>query len=214
MALRDHVLSGVHNVVFDLGGVLVEWDPESIVAAVFEAPQVQAAVRRAVFEHPDWLALDRGTLSEEEAVARFARRAAQPAAAMRRLMDQVRVSLAPKADALALLEELDERGVPLYCLSNMHVRNIAYLQERYDFFRRFRGMVISAQVRMIKPEPEIFAHLLAACRLEAAHSVFVDDYPANVAAARVAGLHSVLFTSAAECRRQLQALLGNFRPPS
>lgn len=207
-------MSGVHNVVFDLGGVLVEWDPESIVAAVFAAPQVQAAVRRAVFEHPDWLALDRGTLSEEEAVARFARRAAQPEAAMRRLMDQVRVSLAPKADALALLEELDERGVPLYCLSNMHVRNIAYLQERYDFFRRFRGMVISAQVRMIKPEPEIFAHLLAVCRLEAAHSVFVDDYPANVAAARAAGLQSVLFTSTAECRRQLQALLGNFRPPS
>lgn len=198
----------VQNVIFDLGGVLLNWDVDAITAAVFDDPGARATIKRVVFDHPDWLAMDQGTLPEDEAVQRFARRAAQPVDAMERLMDQVRASLTPKPDTLALLEELDGRGVPLYCLSNMHERNIAYLRERYDFFARFRGMVISAHIKIIKPEPGIFEHLLSTYSLDPARSVFVDDHPANVAGARAVGLQAVLFTDAASCRRQLDALLG------
>ena len=200
--------SSVQNVIFDLGGVLLNWDVDAIIAAVFEQTDARSTVKRTVFDHPDWLAMDRGTLPEDEAVQRFARRAGQPVDSMEKLMDQVRASLTPKPDTLALLEELDGRGVPLYCLSNMHERNIAYLRERYDFFSHFRGIVISAHVELIKPEPGIFEHLLFTYRLDPAQSVFVDDHPANVDGARAVGLQAVLFTDAVSCRRQLDALLG------
>ena len=200
--------SSVQNVIFDLGGVLLNWDVDAIIAAVFDSPEARDTVKRVVFDHPDWLAMDQGTLPEDEAVQRFARRADQPVDSMERLMDQVRASLTPKPDSLALLEELDGRGVPLYCLSNMHELNIAYLRERYDFFSRFRGIVISAHVEIIKPDAGIFEHLLSTCDLDPAQSVFVDDHPANVEGARAVGLQAVLFTDAASCRRQLDALLG------
>jgi len=198
----------VRNVIFDLGGVLLNWDVDAIIAAVFDHPEERATVRRTVFDHPDWLAMDQGTLPEDEAIQRFAARADLPVDAMGRLMDQVRASLTPKPDTVALLEELDGRGVPLYCLSNMHERNIAYLRERYDLFGCFRGIVISAHVKIIKPDAAIFEHLLSTCGLDPAQSVFVDDHPANVEGARAVGLQAILFTDAASCRRELDALLG------
>jgi HAD superfamily hydrolase (TIGR01509 family) len=197
----------LRNVIFDLGGVLLHWNAEALTDAAFDHPNARAAVRRGVFEHPDWVALDRGTLGEEEAVRRFTRRTGQSASAMVRLMDRVRAFLTPKSDTLQLLEELHARGTPLFCLSNMHEKNFAYLRERYDFFHRFRGIIISAHVKMVKPEPGIFQHLLSTYDLDPVQSVFIDDDPANVAAARAVGLHAVLFSNADACRRQLAPLL-------
>ena len=198
----------IYNVIFDLGGVLLDWDEDAIVAAVFDDPETRAAVKRAVFKHDDWLALDRGALDEEEAVDRFATRSGLTPAAMERLMEQVRIALAPKPDSLTLLEELHGRGVPLYCLSNMQGRNWTYLQENYDFWDRFLGIVISADLKLLKPEPDIYLHLLSAYDLDPVRSVFIDDTPANVTGARAVGLNAIRFTSAESCRRQLDALLG------
>jgi HAD superfamily hydrolase (TIGR01509 family) len=197
----------LQNVIFDLGGVLLHWDAEAVTAAAFEHPDARAAVRHGVFAHPDWVALDRGTLAEEEAVRRFAQRAGQPVSSMVRLMDEVRAFLTPKPETLQLLEELHARGIPLFCLSNMHERNSAYLRKSYDFFDRFRGIVMSAHVKMVKPEPGIFQHLLSTYDLDPGQSLFIDDDPVNVAGARAVGLQAVLFTDAAACRRQLDRLL-------
>ena len=197
----------VSTVIFDLGGVLLDWDVDAIVAAVFADPQVQKSVRATVFDHPDWLALDGGTLGEEEAIQRFAQRSGQPVSSMEQLMQQVRLSLTPKADSLALLDELHARGVPLYCLSNMHVKNFAYLEETYSFWDRFEGIVISADIKMFKPNADIFEYLLCEYDLDPAECVFVDDHPANVEGARAVGLGAILFTAADDCRRQLDGLL-------
>ena len=197
----------IANVIFDLGGVLLDWDADAIVAAVFTDQAAQKSVRAAVFDHPDWLALDGGTLDEEEAIQRFAQRSGQPISCMEQLMQQVRLSLVPKADSLVLLDELHARGIPLYCLSNMHTKNFAYLEETYSFWDRFEGIVISASIKMIKPEPDIFQYLLSKYDLDPAKCVFIDDHPANIEGARAVGLSAILFTSSDDCRRQLDGLL-------
>jgi putative hydrolase of the HAD superfamily len=194
------------GVIFDLGGVLLRWDTRAIVAAAFAEPDARATVHQAVFAHPDWLELDRGTLSEEAAVRRFAARSGQPPAALCALMEHVRRGLVPLPESVELLEELGAVGVPLYCLSNMHARNITYLTERYTFLRRFRDAVFSAQVQMIKPEPGIFALAAARFGMAPGSCVFVDDARPNVEAAARAGWRALLFTDAAGCRRQLQEL--------
>ena len=199
----------IANVIFDLGGVLLDWDVDAIIAPVFSDPDAHAAVRRAVFDHPDWLALDQGTLTEEEAVPRFVERSGQSETDVRALMDQVRIGLAPKPESVALLRDLHDRGIPLYCLSNMHEKNMAYLRKHRDFFDCFRGIVISAPLKMIKPDPDIYRHLIDAYHLDPAVSLFIDDHPANVDGARAIGLQSIQFTTAADCRRQIDALLSN-----
>lgn len=193
--------------MFDLGGVLVQWRAEVILARAFADPGARAAVRASLFDSQDWIELDRGTLSEAEALTRTAARTGQPMAALTRLMDIVRDSLEAQPDTVDLLADLHRGGVPLYCLSNMHHRSIAHLRQRYPFFAWFRGVVISAEVQMVKPEPGIYRHLLTQYGLDGSRTVFVDDYPANCRGAEAVGLRSLCFTTAADCRRQLQTLL-------
>ena len=87
----------VVNIVFDLGGVVVTWEPEAIIAQVFADPMVQALVHTAIFRHADWLALDRGTLPWQEAVKRGAHRTGLSEAEVGTLLQQVppRWSLSP-----------------------------------------------------------------------------------------------------------------------
>jgi putative hydrolase of the HAD superfamily len=199
--------SAVHNVIFDLGGVVLEWNPDAILENHYADPSVRESVKAALFQHPDWVQMDRGTLSEAEVIERLAQRTGIASAALTGLMEAVRRSLQPKPDTLALLEDLAGRQVPLYCLSNMPASTFAYLRDRYDFWSMFRGIVISGEIKMIKPEREIFDHLLRLYGLSAAETVFVDDHPPNIEAARALGLGTVLFRDARQCRAELDRLL-------
>ena len=194
------------NVVFDLGGVLLTWDPESIVSGMFSDPHVQELVLDKVFKHPDWLELDRGTLDPQVAVDQWTERTGLPRADMDRLMAQVPHALAPMDDSIALLPRLKQNGHPLYCLSNMHTASIAHLEESYSFFDHFGGAVVSCRIHAIKPEPEIYSHLLETFDLEPRDTVFIDDMEYNLTAAAEFGIRTILFWNAGQCERDLIAL--------
>jgi putative hydrolase of the HAD superfamily len=198
-------------VIFDLGGVVLDWRPLELLRRFYagQGDELRDRVRRAVFDHPDWLELDRGTLSHAQAVPRFAARAGRDEPEMARLLLAVRDSLQPIPATVELLRELAAAGVPLYCLSNMHAEIAAWLLRTQDFWPVFRGVVFSADERLIKPEPEIFLRLLQRHGLAAARTAFVDDHPANVAAARALGLHAVAFDDAAQCRDALHRWLSD-----
>src|SRR5207245_8593603 len=161
---------------------------------------------RAVFEHPRWVDLDRGTVEEDDAVAECAARVGCAPAAMARLLHAARESLVPLPAGVALLEELAARGRALYCLTNMSRATFTQVRPKYDFWNRFKGIVVSAHVRMIKPDPQIFRHLLATHSIDAATSVFIDDHPPNVEAAREVGLTAVRFDGGPECLAAVRAL--------
>lgn len=198
----------MRNVIFDLGGVVLEWNPDAILEGYYTDPQERAAMKTALFKHPDWLQMDRGTLTESEALARLQQRTGRPAAELSGLFDAVRGSLQPKADTLALLKSLARRDVPLYCLSNMPASTFAYLREQHAFWNVFKGIVISGEIKMAKPEREIFEYLLRRYALAAADTVFVDDHAPNIAAAEKVGLHTVWFRDARQCALELEQLLG------
>jgi putative hydrolase of the HAD superfamily len=119
----------------------------------------------------------------------------------------VRDSLVAKPDTVTLMRALHGRGIALYCLSNMPASIYAQLRIRHEFWDVFRGIVISGEVMMVKPEPEVFTHLLERFGLRAQETVFIDDLPANIEAARRIGLHTILFRDAAQCRQELDRLL-------
>jgi HAD superfamily hydrolase (TIGR01509 family) len=115
--------------------------------------------------------------------------------------------LIPIEGSVALLRELSRRGVPLYGLSNMSAPTFAYLRERYDHWGLFGGIVISAEVKLVKPEAAIFAHLCQAHAIEPTQTVFIDDHLPNVEAARRIGFATIHFHDPVQCRRELTALL-------
>ena len=194
------------NLVFDLGGVVVRWDPDAIIAGVFSDAAIRSRVKTDVFSHPDWLEVDRGTLEPDEVVRRTAQRTGIAESALRKMVLAVPASLVPLPDTVDLLYRLKARGHPLYCLSNMGFASIEYLERGHRFFEVFSGKVISCRLKLCKPEPAIFEHALKTYKLEAAETIFIDDVEKNVAAAGKLGIRTILFTSAVQCERELHAL--------
>ncbi len=197
------------NVIFDLGGVVIEWNPDRILDAYYADPEARVIMKTQMFQHPDWLQLDRGTMNETELLARLGVRTGRPAAELSGLFDAVRESLHAKPDTVALLEKLHRRGVPLYCLSNISSDIFEFLRERHSFWGVFRGIVISGDLKIMKPEAEIFEFLLKRYGLTAAQSVFIDDNGTNIEAARALGIHAVWFKSAGQCELELEEILAS-----
>ena len=194
------------NLVFDLGGVVVRWDPDAIVAGVFSDPAMRAKVKRGVFEDPDWLELDRGTLGREEAIARAAKRTGVAVDEIKRLLHAVPPSLVLFPDTVDLLYRLQRQGHPLYCLSNMHFASIEYLEQTHTFWDVFKGRVISCRLQLCKPEAGIYEHLLQTYGLEPAKTLFIDDVQKNLDAAAKLGIKTLRFENAAQCERELRKL--------
>jgi putative hydrolase of the HAD superfamily len=189
------------SVVFDVGNVLLSWDTRALLREHLPAGADLERYRLAMFDHADWIDLDRGTLDEEEALLRFRERTGAPVELLQRLVGASKSSLAPMPESLAFLEELHRGGaVGLYVLSNMSHATWDYLRPRHDFWRRFQGIVISAQVRLVKPDPAIYRHLLEQFALDPAETVFFDDRPENIAGAKSVGLQAHQFDHAATAR--------------
>jgi putative hydrolase of the HAD superfamily len=194
------------NLIFDLGGVVVRWDPDAIIAGVFSQDDARKKAGQAVFAHPDWIELDRGTLGRDEAIRRAAQRSGIAEAEIRKLLLAVPPSLVPFPETVDLLYRLKARGVPLYCLSNMHFASIEHLEREHKFFEVFSGKVISCRLNLCKPENAIYEHALKTYGLKPRDTVFIDDVDVNVAAAAALGIRTIQFQNAAQCERELRAL--------
>jgi HAD superfamily hydrolase (TIGR01509 family) len=199
--------AAVRNVIFDLGGVVLDWNPDQIVARLEPVAELRAALKDALFGHPDWRMFDRGSLSEPELIERLQLRIGAARHEVEAILEAVRSSLVEKPETLKLIRALQGRGTPLYCLSNMPATIYTHLRQRHSFWDAFSGIVISGEVQMMKPDPEVFVHLLDRFKLRAEESVFVDDLFANIESARKVGLHTVWFKDAAQCRRELDQFL-------
>jgi putative hydrolase of the HAD superfamily len=197
----------MRNVIMDLGGVLLEWNPDRILEPFQPDPLLRTQLRATLFGHPDWRQFDRGTLTESELLDRLQQRTGRSRDEFVAIIDAVRHALLAKPDVVELVMGLRQRGFDLYCLSNMPAPIYAHLRERHGFWHVFRGIVISGEIQLMKPEPEVFLHLLDRFGLQAQESVFVDDLEVNVEAARAVGLHAILFRSTAQCQQELDELL-------
>jgi putative hydrolase of the HAD superfamily len=171
------------SVIFDLGGVVFRWNPDEITRNFCLDEAKRSLIKREVFKHPDWLEMDRGVLQEHEAVQRFHSRTGLPLAEVSDLMQAVKESLLPIPETVELLEELANQDVPLYCLSNMSAATAKYLRAQHSFWRVFRGIVISAEIHVVKPDPAIFEYIVDRYRLTPGNTIFIDDHRPNIESA-------------------------------
>ncbi len=197
------------NVIFDFGGVLLRWEPQEIIDAFYAEEDLRSALSLNVFRHPDWIEMDRGSLADAAAVDRFAARMNRPVQEMQALLQLIKESLVPLPETVELVHELAGRGVPLYGLSNMPVSTFTYLRGRYDHWRLFQGIVISGEVKLIKPDPAIFEYICLQHQLEPSATIFVDDHSPNIEAAEKLGFRTILFRDAERCAQDLNTFLRN-----
>ena len=191
------------NIVFDLGGVVFNWQPDKIIQSVFDDLETQQLVKTQIFAHPDWVELDRGTLILEQAIERAALRTKLPISKISELMHKIPQSLTPIDESIELLRSIRDTDNKFFVLSNMHIASIAYLEREHTIWDMFNGRVISCRIGKVKPEIEIYQHLLTEHRLLAEETVFIDDLELNLVAAASLGIHTIKFTNAAQCRTDL-----------
>lgn len=195
----------VKAVVFDLGGVLIDWDPRYLYRKLLDD---EAAVEEflATVCTPEWNAeQDRGRPFAEgvaELVERHPVHAAAITAYHERWPEMLGGAVGGTVEVLA---ELRAAGVPVYALTNWSAETFGIARERFEFLEWFDGVLVSGEERMIKPDPAIFRLLLDRFGLDPGATFYIDDSPANVAAADRLGLDAVRFTSPAQLRRDLEA---------
>ncbi len=197
-----------HNVIFDIGNVLLRWDPAGVIAEQFSPDTAEKLKSAESAIHDHWHDLDRGVLTRDEAINLFAELAEIPLKLMREVYYALKNSLYLNAGTYDLLMGLSENGFPLFCISNMSLDFWEYLKIRYSFWSVFSAIIISAEVRLIKPDKAIFRHAFDRFGIEPEHSIFIDDSPLNIAAADELGLKGILFRDAGSCRRQLEEITG------
>jgi 2-haloacid dehalogenase len=193
----------VKAVVFDLGGVLIDWDPRYLYRKLLAD---EAAVEEflATVATPEWNAeLDRGR-PFAEGVAELAERHPAHAAAIAAYHERWPEMLGGDLPGtVELLAELRAAGVPLYALTNWSAETFAATRQRFEFLGWFDGLVVSGEEGMVKPDPRLFRVLLDRFGLAPEVIFYVDDSPANVAAARRLGIDAVQFTDPGRLRRDL-----------
>jgi putative hydrolase of the HAD superfamily len=195
------------NVVFDVGNVLVRWSPIEIMQAALvsdtsDRRDIEAWAAR-FFGHELWLRLNRGHFTEAEAQILFARELGMSLSQVSAVFHYVKDTQTAVPGTHEILRRLHRAGYPLYGLTDNVHEIVAYLRTRYDFWQYFRGVLVSAEVNLLKPEPAIYRRLLSDYGLEARRSVLVDDTPRNVDGARDVGMHAIHFIDAAQCEREL-----------
>ena len=192
------------NIVFDLGGVVFNWQPDAIIRSIFEDTDIQDLIRKEIFEHTDWVELDRGTIELEQAIDRGATRTGLPSEDIERLLGAVPRFLTPIEATIDLIHDLSHTENRLFVLSNMHLASIAYLEQHHAIWDLFDGIVISSRIQMVKPELQIYEYLLKLYRLEPSETVFIDDLRENLLAASSVGIKTIQFVDSAQCAHALE----------
>ena len=197
----------INAITFDLGGVLIDWNPRHLYRKLYGADE--AGMERLLTDvcNPEWNAqLDAGR-PLAEAVAELA--AAHPdqaemIVAYGQRWDEM---LGPAfEETVAILREVRAAGYPTYALSNWSAETFEVTRRRYPFLDEMDGILISGEVGVGKPDPAIFRAFLARFGLTAGETVFIDDWDRNVATASSLGIVAIQFRGAAKLRADLRAL--------
>lgn len=193
------------TVVFDLGGVLIDWNPRHLYRRLFGD---EAAMERFLAEvcTMQWNEQQDAGRGWDEAIATLSAQHPQHAgliAAYRARCDEMLGG--PLAPSVAVLDELRGRNLRLYALTNWSHETFPIAWDRYDFLHWFAGVMVSGQERLLKPDPAIFRRLLSRFGLLPQRTIYIDDASRNVDAARRLGMHGLLFRDAATLRAELCA---------
>ncbi len=187
--------------IFDFGAVLFRWRPHVLLAEVLPQRVTDEASARhwaaQIFQsyQGDWGDFDDGKVSVPELVARISARTGLAPEEVLAVVNAVPGELAPMADSVAILSALREAGHRLFFLSNMPEPYAQHLERSHSFVSWFEAGVFSARVGCRKPAARIFELAFARFGIAPGEAIFIDDHPANIAAAQALGLPALLFTT-------------------
>jgi 2-haloacid dehalogenase len=197
--------SQIKAVVFDFGGVLIGWDPRNLYTRYFpDEPQAMEDFL-AEISFMDWNAQQDKGRPFAEAVASLAKQFPQHANLINAYQENWRESITGIIDGtVELLWKLKETGISLYGLSNWSTETFGMVRNEFEFFNLFDEILLSGEVKLIKPEPEIFELFLQRIGRPAGECLFIDDSEPNIVTAGKLGFDTVHFISPEHLKSELE----------
>lgn len=178
----------IKNVILDMGNVLLSFDPEVSLNTFVENEEDRAIIRKELFQGPEWILGDRGTITNEQRYEPVSKRVPQRLhPQLKDCVEKWNICMQPIPGAKEFCEYLKARGYKVYVLSNA-------CNDFYNYFPRFEevsyfdGVMVSSDVHMIKPDKDIFEHFLSTYGLAAEECLFIDDVLPNVEGAKKCGI--------------------------
>lgn len=187
------------NIVFDMGQVLIRWQPEYYLSQGQFSDEDKALMRKEVFRSVEWVQLDRGSISLEEGAARMRSRLPEHlhSAVWEYAIDWYRWPMVPMPGMADLARELKEKGYGIYLLSNCSLP-LRQHYHRIPGIEVFDGVFISSEHRLLKPQREIFEKFFATFSLTPEECFFIDDAVTNIEGALECGMPGAVFRGDAE----------------
>jgi 2-haloacid dehalogenase len=198
--------TNIKAIIFDFGGVLVDWSPHNLYRHYFDQPhEIDRFLKEINFA--EWNAQQDKGHPFAQAVAEHSTKFPQYAQLIRAYHERWEDSIVGPIDGtIAILKKVKQLGYPVYGLSNWSAETFPLVREKFKFFDVFDGIVLSGEVKMIKPDPQIFRLLLEKFDLKAQACLFIDDSQINIKVAGDMDFQTVHFQSPAQLEAELSAL--------
>ena len=200
----------IRNVIFDLGGVMINYNPKEFIDSMGYDPQKSRDLCNAIFLDPVWQDMDLGIYKTyTEALEVFVQRHPE-------LEKEIRHFFEPGwMDVYTVLEDTErilydwvyEQGLDIYILSNYAADGFNHVKDKFGFFRKMKGYVVSAFEGCVKPQARMYTTLLERYGLKAEECVFIDDMERNIRAAEELGIRGILFTDPTSVKAQLGKMI-------
>jgi len=198
-------MSSINYVVFDLGGVLVDWDPRYLYRKIFDSEDEVEAFLRDIC-NSDWIIQSDAGRPLDDCIADLASEYPEHAWAIRNYRDRWQEMVGGAIEGtVEILRDLKSRDVPLYVLSNWSRDTWPFAVEQFEFLKIFDGLVVSGYEGVAKPEAKIF-HRLNDHGVRLDRAVFIDDREDNIAAAEALGMTGIHFTGPDDLAMRLAEL--------
>ena len=193
-------------VVFDIGNVLIGWDPRNLYRTVFADGAEMECFLGSICDHAWNLEQDRGRSWADAVAERIALHPGSAAAI--RAYDQRWQDMVSGAidENVAVLQGLKAAGVPVYAITNFSHGKFEECLARFPFLTTFDGVVVSAREGLVKPDPAIFRLFLDRYGFEAPDCLFIDDSAANIGTARALGMQAILYGKGVDLAAGLRSL--------
>jgi len=197
----------IKNIVFDMGNVLIKFDRNAFLDKIGVFGEDRELLMREVYLSLEWSMMDRGSLTEEQGAERMCRNVPERLhRTVYALTSEWDRPLMPIDGVAELVRELKEKGYRIFLLSNASYRQHEYW-DKIPGSECFEDTVISADVKLVKPQPEIYLYAMYKFGIRPEESVFIDDSTPNVEGAVYCGMEGIVFHGdSEELRRKLRNL--------
>ncbi len=185
----------IKHLVFDMGKVLVDFDPALVCKAFADSPQEQQLIQQALFTSPEWIFLDMGLITEEYALNQIYLRTPENLhSSIKNCLSHWHEYCMWKKEGMeALISHLKDNGYSLYLCSNAPSRLLKCYKEVIPGIQFFDGILFSSEVKYIKPQKEIYETLFSRFQLNPSNCYFIDDLQINIDAAKTCGMDGYCF---------------------